>query len=130
MVEIAKSDQEKGILQKDISEIQNISYKYLDQIIHSLKRAGLLVNVKGKKSGYQLTRLASEITLYQIHAAFEPEIAIVDCLSGYIQCDMEDICTTKDFWSGLNNIIEQYLTNITLQDLVNGEEINYNLIKS
>ena len=130
MVEIAKSDQEKGIFQKDISEIQKISYKYLDHIIYSLKRAGLLENVKGKKSGYQLTRVASDITLYEIHAAFEPEIAIVECLSEYIQCDMEDMCATKDFWNGLNTLIKQYLTNITLQDLVEGKNVNFSLIKS
>lgn len=49
MVEIAKADQKTGIFQKDISKNQKISLKYLDQIIQSLKTAGLIVNVKGKK---------------------------------------------------------------------------------
>jgi Rrf2 family protein len=118
MVEIAKADPTKGIFQKDISNNQKISIKYLDHIIQSLKTAGLIINVKGKKSGYRLTRSASEITMYQIHTAFEPEIAIIECLSQYMTCEMEQICYTYPFWNGLNETIKNYFTNTTLDDLV------------
>lgn len=119
MVEIAKTDQQTGILQKDISEKQKISIKYLDHIIHSLKTAGLIVNVKGKKSGYRLTRPASEILTLDIHNAFEPEIAVVECLSEHVNCEMESFCNTQKFWHGLNDLVNEYFTQNTLEDLVN-----------
>lgn len=122
MVEIAKADQKIGILQKDISERQKISIKYLDHIIHSLKVAGLIVNIKGKKSGYHLTRSASKITTLDIHNAFEPEIAIIECLSEHIKCEMESICNTNPFWHDLNDLIIGYFTNVTLEDLVNNRK--------
>lgn len=118
MVEIAKADPNKGIFQKDISKNQKISNNYLDQIIQSLKTAGLIVNVKGKKSGYRLTRNPSEITILHIHTAFEPEIAIIECLSQHMSCEMEQICNTFPFWNRLNKIIEDYFANSTLQDLL------------
>ena len=123
MVEIAKVDQETGIFQKDISERQKISIKYLDHIIQSLKTAGLIINVKGKKSGYRLTRDASEITALDIHNAFEPEIAIVECLSKHITCEFESICHTNPFWQGLNDIIIEYFSNATLEDLVQSKNL-------
>ena len=105
MVEIVKADTDTKVFQKDIAESQKISPKYLDQIIQSLKSAGLIVNVRGRKSGYRLTRNASEINILDIHKAFKPEIAITECLSQYIQCELIDICETKPFWNGLNNVI-------------------------
>jgi Rrf2 family protein len=122
MVEIAKADPKTGIFQKDISENQKISIKYLDHIIQALKTAGLIVNVKGKKSGYRLTRPASEITMYHIHTAFEPEIAVIECLSQHVTCEMEKICYTYPFWNGLNKIVEDYFTNATLQDIIDKKD--------
>ncbi|NQU53997.1 MAG: Rrf2 family transcriptional regulator [Bacteroidetes bacterium] len=119
MVEIAKVDQQKGILQKDISKNQKISIKYLDQIILALKTADLIVNIKGKKSGYRLTRNASEITALDIHYAFEPEIAVIDCMSGKVKCQREEICYTNSFWASLNQVVIDYFADATLEDLVN-----------
>ena len=127
MVEIAKADPKKGILQKNISKNQKISNKYLDQIIHSLKDAELIVNVKGKKSGYRLTQNASEITALQIHYAFEREIAIIDCLSQHVDCTLEDICYTNPFWDGLNNLIIEYFRYATLQDILDKKEFSCRL---
>lgn len=118
MVEIAKADHQNGILQKDISKNQKISNKYLDQIIKSLKNAYLISNVKGKKSGYRLNRNADEITVLQVHMAFEEEVAIIHCLSKKITCEMEDICQTNSFWNGLNDLIIEYFSNTTLEDLL------------
>lgn len=117
MMEIALQESHKGVLQKDISQNQNISFKYLDQIISALKVAGLITNLKGKKSGYTLTRPASEITIYDIHKAFEPDIAIVDCLSEMIDCSSENFCAPRDLWEGLNERIIDYLKNYTLEKL-------------
>lgn len=74
--------------------------------------------MKGKKSGYRLTRPASEITVLDIHNAFEPGICIVNCNSRNYHCEMSDICPAHDFWGSLNNKIIDHLKSVTLQDLV------------
>jgi len=119
MLEIAKNSNNSGIYQKDISKNQEISNKYLDHIIHSLKTSHLICNVKGKKSGYILTRKPSEITLFDIHNAFEPGICLIECLSGNYQCDRKEECRTVGFWGQLNNLIINFFKSVTLEDLMN-----------
>jgi Rrf2 family protein len=116
-LEIALNEGNDGILQKQIAKNQGLSFKYLDQIISSLKAADLISTVRGKKSGYKLTRKASEITILDIHNAFEPGIQIVDCLSEHINCPVEKRCAPRNLWKGLNECIENYLTHFTLEDL-------------
>ena len=119
MVEIASSSEEgEGVFQNDIAQKQQISVKYLDQIISALKTASLITNVKGKKSGYILTRPASEITMYDILLAFQPELAIADCLDHSYTCPLEGICTVHPFWSGLNDNIVEYFRSRTLDQFL------------
>ena len=121
MLEIALNDQQDGVFQKDIAKKQDISVKYLDHIIHSLKAAGLIVNVRGKKSGYILTRSAGEITMLDIHNAFEPGICVIDCLAQGVECEREDFCQAKGFWGELNYRIQDYFKSVTLEDIKNGK---------
>jgi len=121
MIEIAADDSSSGVFQKDISNNQGISIKYLDHIIHALKAAGLISNLKGKKSGYVLTRKASEISVFDIHNAFEPGICIIDCLSEHIHCDRLTGCSARGFWGDLNQQIVDYFKSVSLEDLVNKE---------
>lgn len=118
ILEIAMSDSENGIYQKDIAKNQNLSYKYLDHIITSLKVAGLVTKAAGRKSGYILTKKPSEITINDIHNAFEPGVCVVDCLSHNHTCKREGICASRGFWGQLNNQIVEYLKATTLQDLM------------
>jgi Rrf2 family protein len=118
MLEIAMNDPQKGVFQKDISKNQEISNKYLDHIIYALKTSELISNLKGKKSGYVLTRKPSEITIFDIHCAFEPGICIIECLSRNYMCSRSEGCRIKGFWGGLNNLIIEYFKSITLQDLL------------
>lgn len=119
MVEIASADPKKGILQKDIAINQDISNKYLDQIIQGLKVAGLIVKIGGTKSGYILTKAASEITLLDIHNSFEPGICVIDCMATSFQCPREKGCKMKVFWCELNNKIIDHFKSKTLLDLIN-----------
>jgi Rrf2 family protein len=119
VLEIALNDNEKGIYQKDISKNQDISYKYLDHILSSLKAAGIVAKASGRKSGYVLTRKPSEITVYDVHSAFEPGICVIDCLSNNYSCERETHCASRGFWGKLNNQIIQYFKSISLQDLIN-----------
>ena len=119
LLEIALNDSSKGILQKDIAASQALSNKYLDHIIHALKTAGLIVNVKGKKSGYRLARDPEQITVFDVHEAFEPGICLVECLSSNYNCDRGDFCLARGMWKDLNLMIVSYLKSITIRDLMN-----------
>jgi Rrf2 family protein len=129
MIEIAQSDSSKGVFQKEIASSQALSNKYLDHIIHALKASRLIRNVKGKKSGYLLTRSPEEITVFDIHLAFEPGICLVECLYGNFSCAMSEQCLTKGFWGHLNNLIISYFKSVTLADLIN-QRINIEDFKS
>lgn len=117
MIELAIDWEGKGLLQKEISERQSISYKYLDHIISALKTRGLIANVDGKKSGYRLTRAPEEISVYDVFTAFEPDISIVDCLSPDGKCTNEKACAAHDLWSNLNAHIINYLKSENIKNL-------------
>jgi Rrf2 family protein len=99
------ADNEGGTYQKDIAKKQDVSVKYLDHIISSLKKAGLIINVGGKKSGYVLGRPANEINIYNIYAAFEDDLAIIDCLLTDSECPNRGNCVLRDYWCNLNESI-------------------------
>ncbi|MFW5978890.1 MAG: RrF2 family transcriptional regulator, partial [Bacteroidia bacterium] len=118
MLEIALHGEDGSVFQKEIAKNQQISFKYLDQIISALKAQDLIINVKGKKSGYKITRKPSEIKIYDIYKAFESEICIVECLCDNTICKMEATCPTKRLWEDLNIQIIDYLSKHTLQDII------------
>lgn len=118
VLEIALNANEKGIYQKDIAKNQEISYKYLDHILSSLKAKGIVGKAHGRKSGYVLTRKPSEITVYDIHNAFEPGICVIDCIAPGFECNRENKCVLKGFWGQLNNQIIDYFKSTTIRDLM------------
>jgi len=118
MQEIALNDSPNGVFQKDIAKNQDISNRYLDHIIASLKAAGLISTLKGKKSGYILTRKPSDISLYDIYRAFESEMRIVDCLSTNQHCERNLSCAAQLIWHELNDLIINYLKNKSLENII------------
>ena len=117
-MELALKKPGEDIYQKDISVNQEISYKYLDQIIAGLKSAGLVTTVSGKKSGYILTREPDRISVYDIYTAFNSGLAVVECLSEEVICKRGKKCATKQFWEELNDVVENHLKSITINDLL------------
>lgn len=118
MLELSlNADREEGTLQKEISENQDVSVKYLDHIIADLKAAGLIVNVGGKKSGYRLNKPAEEITIYDVYLSFEGQLAIIDCLQVDGACPKKKTCVLKDYWCDLNQSIKTSMESQNLKDL-------------
>ena len=111
------ADMEGGTFQKDIAKNQDVSVKYLDQIISSLKKAGLVINVGGKKSGYVLTRPAKEINIYNVYDAFEDDLAIMDCLLSDAECPRKGTCVLKDYWCDLNESIKISMSAMDIETL-------------
>lgn len=103
---------------KEISSTQEISLKYLEQIITPLARAGLVVSVRGAQGGYRLGRPAAEITAGDILRAVEGELTAIPCLGAQAECcPRRSQCQTLQFWCGLNDLINQYVDSITLDRL-------------
>lgn len=118
ILEIALHSDKHGILQKDIAKSQQISVKYLDQIIAELKSSNLITTIGGKKSGYQLTRKAKEISIYDVYKAFNPPLKLIDCFDNEQECTMHNSCASQNFWCTLNTQIISYLKSKNLAELV------------
>ncbi len=118
MVEIASHYPQSGVLQKDVAASQDISIKYLDHIIMSLKIAGLITNIGGKKQGYKLSKEPKDISVYDVWRAVNPEICLVDCLSPNVSCKRAEDCPVKTFWGNLNSSVINYLKSTSLQNLL------------
>ena len=112
-----KAEKEGGTFQKEIAESQDVSVKYLDQIISALKKAGLIVNIGGKKSGYILAKPANEISIYDVYLAFEANLAIIDCLLSNGECPRKEMCVMKDYWCELNQTIRSSMESMNMEEM-------------
>ncbi len=121
IVDIAEHSNGNCISLKDISKRQNVSKKYLEQIMPVLTRAGLLDTVRGYQGGYRLAKAADEITVGDILRAAEGSIAPVRCLESENVCDRIGECATYFVWKGLNDAINKYVDSITVKDIIDRE---------
>jgi Rrf2 family protein len=118
MLELALDHGNGYTLLKDIAKRQNISVGYLEQIIPSLKSAGLINSSRGAHGGYILARPPEEITLYEIVTALEGPISLVECVNSPEVCDRVDFCVTRDLWDEVSGTIDNTLRSKSLLDLV------------
>lgn len=122
MVELANRPPETLLSLKEISGSQDISLKYLEQIVTPLTRAGLVSSGRGSQGGYRLARTPQQITTGDILRAVEGEIVPIPCLASEAgECPRRALCSTLPFWAGLNDVINQYLDGITLDELVKSD---------
>ena len=104
---------------KSISERQEISAKYLEQIIAVLSRAGYVKSVRGAQGGYKLARPAEEYTVGMILRLIEGNLVPVSCLDDEPnQCPRHEKCATLDVWKQIEAAVNSVVDNITLADLV------------
>jgi Rrf2 family transcriptional regulator, cysteine metabolism repressor len=109
----------KGPLQtRTIAEREDISNKYLEQLIAVLKSAGLIRSVRGPKGGYVLINPPAKVRLLEIFVALEGPIEPVECLEHETYCARCAICVTRGVWSELQRSIIGVLSKTSLQDLV------------
>ena len=118
MAELARYAPGTTVSLKEISERQNLSLKYLEQIVTPLARVGLVKSERGSQGGYRLSRSAAQITAGDILRAVEGEIVPVPCLATSAEsCPHRAQCETLGFWEGLNQVINQYIDSATLEKL-------------
>ncbi len=116
MVDLAMHNQEGPLALRVIAERQEISESYLEQVFTSLRKASLVRASRGAQGGYELVRLAKDITVGDVLRALEGPIAPVLCVENE-QCDREKHCITRWFWQDLKEVIDTFLDATTLQDL-------------
>lgn len=119
LTELAVNQNESFVSLKDISERQNISKKYLEQIVPMLNSNGILRTTRGNKGGYMLARMACDISVGDVLRATEGTLAPVSCLE-YLpnDCPRTKSCSTLFIWEGLYKTVSDYFDGITLQDIV------------
>ncbi|MFP4418019.1 MAG: RrF2 family transcriptional regulator [Chitinispirillaceae bacterium] len=118
LVEIALHFGDTPAKRKDIAAIQGLSDSYLENILITLKTAGIIETVRGAKGGYILARLPERITLFDIVTALEGSLSLVDCLDKPDSCSKIDTCVTRDVWRRVQEAEEEVLRNTTLRDLM------------
>ncbi|MDE5973847.1 MAG: Rrf2 family transcriptional regulator [Eubacterium sp.] len=117
MTYIAEHQDESVVSLKDIAEHKNMGIKYLEIIVSSLNKAGLLESTRGKNGGYKLNRDPKNYTLLEILKVAEGSLAPVSCVKeGF--CDNAPNCKTNKMWCELDELISDFLTNKTLEDIV------------
>lgn len=125
MIDLAEHDSGDWISLKDISKRQDISVKYLEQIVTLLSRAGFLKSARGPQGGYMLARNPEEYTSGEILRVVEGELVPVACMEDSPnQCPRYDECCTIGFWEGLYQVINEYVDAVTLEDLMDSRAKN------
>lgn len=119
MIDLAKHDEGEAIPLKAISERQGITLKYMEQIMPLLTRAGYVRSFRGNNGGYLLAKSPAEYTIGDILRVTEGSLAPIACLEDMPnRCDRQEECATLAFWEGLWKVINDYVDDTTLEELV------------
>jgi Rrf2 family protein len=120
MIDLAMHDSGSPISLKDVAKRQEISDKYLEQIIAVLNRAGYVRSVRGAQGGYLLRKQPQEYTVGMILRLTEGSLSPVPCIEAddEINCDKQADCVTLILWKKINDAVNDVVDSTTLQDLV------------
>lgn len=120
MTDIAAYSNGEVVSLKDVARRQDISLKYLEQVVSLLIKSGMLISVRGNNGGYLLAKKASEYTAGDILRVSEGTLAPIHCLQcNPINCNRVEMCSTIDFWKGYYEVVNNYVDNVTLEELAN-----------
>ncbi len=123
LLDLAEHQGDGFVALKDIAERQNVSKKYLEQIIPVLNRSDVLNANRGYQGGYRLAKAPDKYIVGDILRLTEGSIVPVACLEhDPVDCVRRDECITLPLWKGLNKVISDYLDGITLQDILDNQK--------
>jgi Rrf2 family iron-sulfur cluster assembly transcriptional regulator len=120
MLDLALHEVDKPVTLAGISERQSISLSYLEQLFSRLRRSGLVKSVRGPGGGYRIAKKHAEISVSEIITAVDEQIDATQC-GGKENCHDERRCMTHDLWASLNDKILEYLSGVSLADLVTSQ---------
>ena len=120
MLDVALNSNGSAVPLRDVAQRQEISDKYLEQIVTQLSRAGLVRSVRGAGGGYLLTRDPAEYTVGEILRTLEGNLAPVSCVDqdDVCRCGRADQCVTVEVWREIQAAVSSVVDHITLADLV------------
>jgi len=122
MLDLALHYDDGPITLADISQRQGISLSYLEQLFAKLRRKGLVDSTRGPGGGYRLSRIPDEIPVADVIIAVDEKLETTRC-GGLGNCQEDERCLTHDLWTELSDQIYQFLSGISLGNLVNRQTI-------
>lgn len=117
MVELALNYGLGPVKLKSIADSQNISLKYLEQVMTPLRVAGYVKTIKGSRGGYVLARPPEQVNIFELLQCVEGPLSLVDCLDSPGLCDRVDFCAPREMWFSVKNAIARELSSISLAEL-------------
>ena len=130
MLDMVLSDSDKPVRVKEIAERQEISEKYMEQIMPILTKSGYVKSFRGNNGGYMLAKKPEEYPAGEILRAAEGSLAPVSCIEDEPNaCGHYEQCRTVKFWEGLWDVIIEYTDRFTLADLMKNEDIENPICK-
>ena len=118
MLELACHYGEGPIELKEIAKREDISLKYLEQVIVPLRTAGLVKSARGSKGGYSLAKHPSEIYLKDLVETLDGPLNLIECLKDPKVCQKVPYCITRDIWQEVSKAIDGVFHSVTLEDMV------------
>ena len=119
LIDLAQYSEQEAVSISSISQRQNISESYLEQLVAKLRKAGLVTSIRGAQGGYRLARPASTISVGDILRALEGNLEAVECTAHTEEgCDGSDLCVTKYVWQRINESIAKTVDEMMLDQLV------------
>lgn len=102
---------------KKVAAHQKISEKYLWQVIHPLKAAGLIRAVRGARGGYALTRPPSRISVWDIVSTLEGKDLLAECVNRPDECESSGMCVARKMWAEMQSVLSKAMRSVTLENL-------------
>lgn len=118
MVDLAQRYADGPVPLAEIAKRQDLSAKYLEQLIILLKGAGLIRSVRGRSGGYMLARKPEKISVGEIVETLEGKLAVVDCVLEPDLCYRSMECPTRHIWLGITDLLKKQLFSLSLMDVV------------
>ena len=119
MIDLAQYSEQEAVSISSIAQRQKISESYLEQLVAKLKKAGLVVSIRGAAGGYRLARPAAGISVGDVLRALEGDVRAVICTAQTEEgCEGEELCVTKYVWQRINESIEKTVDEMMLDQLL------------
>lgn len=118
-IDLAQNQGEGFVALSEVSKRQDVSLKYLETIVATLVRGGLLRSQRGMSGGYRLARDAKDISIHEIFNITEGSLSPVACINcGENFCNRANVCYTKEMWTNVDNMLNNYFKSVSVQDLL------------
>jgi Rrf2 family transcriptional regulator, cysteine metabolism repressor len=118
ILDLAMHTGNRPVLVQSIADRQRLSKKYLENLLTTMKSAGLVQSVRGAKGGYLLAKEPEEITLEDIVTALEGQLEFTDCVREHRVCANVEMCPTHRVWAEMSDVVKKFLRERTLSELI------------